>query len=82
MLKALGVIFYIVAALCGLGAVLTLSDGAFSALIAITGAISSAFFGAMCFAADTIVQLLRRILNNLRDINPNHVAQDQMPPSD
>lgn len=61
MLRVLGGLFYFFAVIAALAAVVSLGDSGFSAAVAFASAISSAFFGAMCFAAAEAIELLRRI---------------------
>ena len=70
MLHILGVIFYALAGLAAVGALISFQDSGFAALVAISVAISSAFFGAMCMAAETIILTLMRILEHLRRQEP------------
>lgn len=61
MLRALGGIFYGLAGFSVLAALILLSESGPLAMVAIASAVSSAFFGAMCFAAEEALTLLRRI---------------------
>lgn len=62
MLRLLGAAFYLFAALGGLAALISLfSESGWFAMIGFASAISSAFFGSMCFAAEEAIRLLKRI---------------------
>jgi hypothetical protein len=67
MLKILGVVYYV---LGGLAVVVALSNsqrggmsGDLALLIGFTAGLFFAFFGAMCFAADDIRALLKRLVD-------------------
>ena len=66
------------AGLAAVGAVLSLQDSGFAAVIAISLAISSAFFGAMCMAAETIILTLARLLDHFRHFSSDRETSDNV----
>jgi len=67
MLRLLGFVYYALAALALLAGVLWMNEigGAWMLAFCIASALSSAFFGAMCFVADDIRSLLVRLADRL-----------------